>query len=534
MALFDIPSRPGREFDNSIAKKSNVNKKAPTTVKGGGGLMTKISIITANVEKNLGHLRDKYDIIYNEAQLETFINACINVGEVAIDTETTGLNPILDKCVGIGMYTPGHKGIYIPINHISYITGVRIDEQMTEGQIKPLFQKLADANIEIDMFNAPFDIRVIRNQVGVRLKCTWDCYLGARLLNENEPVNKLKPLHNKYCLDGKGDAFSFDDLFNGITFDYIPIKVGYMYAAHDPEITYELKKFQEPYLTPDNPVCIESGLVDVANVFHNIEMPIVDVCVDMEDTGVKFDFDYNNKLKEKYHNLLEEREKNFHDLVDKLYSNEVSDYRKKMGVNCKLDDPINIGSPAQLAILLFDIMGCPLFFDKKKKQETRSTSEDSLVRLDNPISKAILDYREFSTIVSTFIDKLPECVNPKDGRIHCKFNQYGADTGRFSSQDPNLQNIPSHNTDIRKMFVASQDSKVVTSNNDFFEVDKWCEVETPDGWKYADKLVVGDLLRIKDDQDEYVSIILSKIDKPVDSNHILLYYKEEVITNDCI
>ena len=465
MALFDIPSRPGREFDSSIAKKSNTkSKKAPTTVKGGGGLMEKISIIKANVEKNLGHLKDKYDIIYDGIQLNDYINACIEVGEVAIDTETTGLNPILDKLAGISMHTPGRKAVYIPINHISYITGMRVDEQMTEEQVRPFFQKLADAKIDIDMFNAPFDIRVIKNQIGVRLKCTWDCYLGARLLNENEPTNQLKPLHNKYCLDGKGDAFTFDDLFKGITFDYIPIKVGYIYAAHDAEITYELKKFQEPYLTPDNQVCIDNGLVDVANVFHNIEMPIVDVCVDMEDTGVKFDFEYNAKLKEKYHTLLEEREQNFHELVDKLYSNEVADYRKKMGINCKLDDPINIGSPAQLAILLFDIMGCPLYFDKKKKQETRSTSEDSLVRLDNPISKAILDYREFSTIVTTFIDKLPECVNPKDGRIHCKFNQYGADTGRFSSQDPNLQNIPSHNTDIRKMFVASDGYVLMSSD----------------------------------------------------------------------
>ena len=134
---------------------------------------------------------------------------------------------------------------------------------------------------------------------------------------------------------------------------------------------------------------------------------------------------------------------------------DIYEYRQKMGVECKLEDPINIKSPSQLAILLYDIMKCPLYKDKRSKKESRSTAEQSLKDLDNPISNAVLEYREFSTIVSTFIDKLPECVNQKDGRIHCKFNQYGADTGRMSSQDPNLQNIPSHNKDIRKMFKAT-------------------------------------------------------------------------------
>ena len=109
-------------------------------------------------------------------------------------------------------------------------------------------------------------------------------------------------------------------------------------------------------------------------------------------------------------------------------------------------------------------MGCEVPVDKKTKKEVRTTNEATLKSMDNPVAKAVLDYREFSTIVDTFIDKLPNCVNPKDGRIHCSFNQYGARTGRMSSENPNLQNIPSHNKEIRKMFVASDGYVLMSSD----------------------------------------------------------------------
>ena len=467
MALFSIPNRPGRDADNTIAKKSNtVAKKAPTTIKGGGGLMERISTIKAMVEKNLGQMSDDYIIIQDEEVLHEYIDRAIRVGEIAIDTETTGLDPLSDTLVGISIYTEGKKAAYIPVHHKSYITMLEVDGQLKSDVIGKEFQRLAFPKMITDWFNAPFDIRFLKSGIGVDLSDTdiWDTSIGSRCLNENEPQKGLKALHLKYVRNGEGDAFKFDALFSGITFDLVPIKSGYIYAAHDAEITWQYKKYQEPYLNADNEVCQKYGLQDVAWVFHNIEMPIVPVVVAMEDTGVKFDFEYNQLLKDKYHALLEEREANFIKLCDDLYSKEIQKYRDEQGYACKLDNPINVKSPAQLAILLYDIMGCKLFYDKKKKQETRSTSEEALSGLDNSISKAILEYREFSTIVSTFIDKLPECVNPKDGRIHCKFNQYGADTGRFSSSDPNLQNIPSHITDIRKMFVATDDYVMMSSD----------------------------------------------------------------------
>ena len=458
MALFDIPTtRGGKDKDEAIAKKLKSKSKAVTTIRGGNSLMSKIDAITAMVEKNLGQYKDEYIAIRSDEVLHDYITECIGNGYIAIDTETTGLNPLLDTLVGICPYTYGQKGAYIPINHISCITQEKVPNQLPIEFIISEFKRLFAKKPDIDMFNAVFDIRVLRKAGLSEAYCTWDCSVATKILNENEPTNRLKPLHNKYCLNGKGDAFTFDDLFKGVTFNYIPIDVGFLYAAHDPVITSEYSDFQRIYLRADSD---REDMRKLYWVFKNIEMPIVDVVADLEDTGVLFDFDYNAKLKDKYHNLLDEKRDDFN-LVCEPYK---SDLDKLRSQGVKLDDPINIQSPEQLGVLLYDVMKCDLFYDKIKKKYVRSTAEEQLLALNNDVSKAILNYREFSTIVSTFIDKLPECVNPNDGRIHCKFNQYGAATGRFSSKDPNMQNIPSHNKDIRKMFVASPGYVLLSSD----------------------------------------------------------------------
>ena len=443
--LFNIPNR--NVSDSDILKKSKSKKSAPATKKSGGSISTRIANIVALVEEHLGKYAEETIVIQDEDTLIEYIDKIIEHGIVAIDTETTGLNPMTDELVGIGLCTIDEKTTYIPLNHKSYVTGIKSKNQLDCDFVAEQMQRLIDAKVFVVMFNAPFDIRMIMHGLGIRFHCDWDCQLASRCLNENEPQKALKKLHQKYVLRGKEDAFKFDDLFKGITFDLIPIKTGALYAAHDPKITLEYYLYQRQHLRLDHE---RQDMRDVAWVFFNIEMPVVDAVIDLEETGVAFDMEYNRQLQEKYHELLHEREEKFHELCE-MYEDEIRNYSGKD----RLDDPISITSPKQLAVLLYDIMGLPLFYDKKAKKETRSTSEEALQKLKNPVADAILEYREFSTIVSTFIDKLPGCVNKKDGRIHCKFNQYGADTGRFSSQDPNLQNIPSHNKDIRKMFKAT-------------------------------------------------------------------------------
>ena len=467
--LFKVPERAGRAGDNAVAKKANAKaKKSSVTVKGGGDLFGQINTIRALVEKNLGHLKNEYIVIQDETVLHNYISRCIENNVLSIDTETTGLDPLQDDIVGICIYTPGMKSAYIPVHHKSYISHAEVEGQLPVDVICREFKRIEqiqqlaclDKPFELVMFNAAFDMRFMKNHIGVKLICTWDCYLAARLLNENEGPgnNRLKPLHKKYCLNGEGDAFVFDDLFKGVTFDFIPISTAYLYAAHDPIITYELYEFQKPFLTADDYECTSRGLQDVAWVFHNIEMPCVPVVAEMEDAGVAFDLEYNAVLHDKYHDELKKKTERVYEIIH-MYDAEIAAYKAKNAGN-KLSDPINIDSPTQIAILMYDIMKLPAVDDKAP----RGTGEDIMIKQDNPLCTAILDYRGVKKLIDTYIDKLPSCVNPKDGRIHCKFNQYGADTGRFSSSDPNLQNIPSHNKDIRKMFKATDGYVLMSSD----------------------------------------------------------------------
>lgn len=474
MPLFDVPIRAGRAQDSIIVKKSQTTKKSVSAVRGGTDLMGRINEIKAVVERNLGEYRDDYIIINEKEQLADYITASLENKYISIDTETNGLDPLQNMLVGVCLYTRGQKGAYIPLNHISYITGVKADGQLPMQFTMEQLCRLH--GIDIDMFNAKFDIRFLRANGWKDAYCTWDGYLGSQLLNENEFTHGLKALHKKYVLGDKKDAFSFDELFKGITFDKVPINVAYLYAAHDPVITTEYCDYQRKYLRPDND---RQDMRDIYWVFKNIEMPCINVVADMEDAGIEFDMNYQQELSEKYNKLLVEKEQAFHKACN-LYKKEIEAYRNathypdaehahyKTGSfkgSDKLDNPINMGSPTQLAILLYDIIGIKSVDDKKP----RGTGEDILSKIKEPdgavsICQAVLAYREMSKLVSTYIDKLPDCVNPKDGRIHCSFNQYGARTGRFSSSDPNLQNIPSHNKDIRKMFKATDGYVLMSSD----------------------------------------------------------------------
>ena len=458
MDLFTIPGIPATRQDDKNILNKTVKKTKKAVAKVGKSLSERIANIKRSVEENLGEYKDKYDCIREENDLIKYIDLCIAKGICAIDTETTGLNPMLDDIVGFSLYTPGLKAVYIPINHIDYITNAKVNNQLSKEICKNQLQRLADNNVKLIMFNAKFDIRVLRHQIGVYLTAYWDGYIAQKLLNENEPENGLKALHKKYVLKNEKDAFAFSDLFEKITFNLVPINSGYIYAARDAEVTYELYTYQKQFLDPSNSKCIEKDLLEVSNVFWNIEMPLINIVADMEDSGIKVDLDYLNILSEKYNKLLLEKEAEFYKLCDK-YSNKIEDYRRK-NPNNKLGSMINIASSTQIAILLYDILG-----EKPvPRQPSRGTGEEVLKAMNNEFCQAILDYREVAKLITTYIDKMRNIINPEDGKVHCVFNQYGAATGRFSSQDPNMQNIPSHNKEIRKMFVADDGYVLMSSD----------------------------------------------------------------------
>ncbi len=434
MDLFSLPNIAStQEMDKLIASKT-AKKPPKATIKGNISLTERISRIKQLVEEHLGEYKENYDCVRDRYLFNYYIDKCIKNGICAIDTETMGLNPMLDDIVGFSLYTPNEKAMYVPINHIDYITNNKIQNQLEKHTVKYQLQRLVDNNVKIIMFNAKFDIRVLRHQIGVYLEAYWDGYIAQRLLNENEPKgqNRLKPLHEKYVLKGNKDAFSFADYFEKITFNLIPIEYAYLYAANDAKITYELYEYQKQFLDKTSQKCIDKDLTKVADVFRNIEMPLINIVADMEDNGILVDQNYAKSLSEKYNKILLEKEAEFYKLCDK-YNDKIEEYRRK-NPNNKLGSMINIASPLQLSILLYDILG----EQSVSKKEPRGTGDDILKKINNEFCKVILDYRAVAKLLSTYIDKMPNIVNPNDGKIHCVFNQYGAATGRFSSENPKV------------------------------------------------------------------------------------------------
>lgn len=452
LSLFDDRQPSTRADDFAIAKKANTSKRAPATVKS-GGLLSKIQLVRSFVEEHLGKYAEMYLTIRDEETLRKYVEDC--KGVIALDTETTGLDPMQDDIVGVCLYSPNTQGAYIPLRHRSALSGELVPNQLKPEVVTELLKPLENFDEDI-MFNAKFDMRFMHNNLSVNLDCTWDAYLAGRLMNENEEKKGLKALHSKYVLDGKEDEFSFSEIFKDIPFDKIPIDIATLYGAHDAVITWELYEFQKQYLYYDKneDFSARNGMNGVAWTFFNIEMPCIKVMCAMEDTGILLDCDYAKKLAVKYTKIKEDALNKFYTLLEQ-YTDKIVAFNSS-----KLDNPINIGSPTQLAILFYDILG----YKSVDSKSPRGTGETILTKWNTDLTNAILEYRAADKLLGTYIDKLPNCINPNDKRVHCSFNQYGADTGRMSSSDPNLQNIPSHAKDIRKMFIASDGCVLMSSD----------------------------------------------------------------------
>lgn len=438
---FDV-RKTSKEKDKAALSKSS-QKSSGTRVKT-NTLIDKLEIIKIEVLRNLGKYKDTTIVIRDQETLHKYIEASVKNGILAIDTETTGLNPFVDNVVGLCLYTPNEKQAYIPINHVSYMDGNRLANQLTESQIAEELNYLGDTKIV--MHNAKFDKRMLKNQCKADVSVYWDTMLGARCINELESA-ALKFQYATH-IEGHSKEYDFDSLFKGVCFNLIPIDIAALYAATDPFITYELYEYQKEILDRPENSKVKSILLD-------IEMPLLEVVCAMEDYGIKIDTKYANELSVIYHSKLDDIMVKVNEELDK-YSQQIKQY-KITHPSVKLSDPISISSPVQLAILLYDILKLP-------QVSGRGTGEEVLKKLNIPLCDVILEYRGVSKLLTTYIDKLPG-VAEKDGRIHASFNQVGADTGRLSSSDPNLQNIPSHDKLIRKMFVASPGYIMV--GNDF-------------------------------------------------------------------
>lgn len=438
-----LRSLPNRERDLALLKKTATTKQPPIMIKGSQSIIKTIDSITTMVESKLGKYKELYDCLRTEDSVREYFDAIIYNGIASIDTETSSLDPITCDLAGICLYTPGRKPVYIPVGHVSPITYMLRDNQVSREFLQDLLNICETNNVKWIVHYGKFDVRVIKNQFNLNMSVFWDTQLAAKAINPNESA-ALKDLHFKYCATKDSESLTYDKLFNNIPFTYIPISAAYLYAAGDPLKTFELYEYQKAKLN-------RRKIPGVYNVFRNIEIPLMPVIAEMEEKGIGFDLDFASELSKKYNSQLKLDLEEVHRILN-TYKDKIDHFKRSHADGYKLSDPINVGSSTQLAIVLYDILG----YKSPNRNLPRGTGGDILRALRCPLSNAILNYRKTKVLLSTFIDKLPNSVNTKTGRIHCKFNQDGTDTGRISSSDPNMQNIPARNKEIRKMFIPAQ------------------------------------------------------------------------------
>ena len=409
-------------------------------------------------QKVLEYFKDSDAIlITNETDLHDYITKCIEFGYAGIDTETTGLDRIHDTIVGASLYCPGQPECYIPMKHLVPIFDTPYKDQLTYNQVNKEFQRFSESNIKLIFANADFDLAMIYKDLHVDLSdvCYYDVILAWRCMKENELHNDLKFLYNKYCLKGKGDPMKFKDFFSPQLFPYCKPEVAKLYAANDAKITYELFKWQLPYITKSHPKCQKAHLERIADLVWNVEMPLIKVCQQMHRTGIYLDKNVADKLMNKYNDKYESAMSDLSSMVQEII--EKSDYSTSAKRPFRTGKDFNPSSPKHVQYLLYTMMKINV------GKDNAGTGKEILTDLNLPVTNQILKVRSLSVLINTFVKKLPNSTT-SDSRIHAQFRQIGADTGRLSSADPNMQNIPSHATDIRHMFRATPGYVMLSSD----------------------------------------------------------------------
>lgn len=370
----------------------------------------------------------QYQAVCTEAQLTEVVAALHSCTGFAFDTETLGTRALQDDIVGVSVaVNPGHAW-YLPFGHRQ---GEQLPRETVLGALRPFF---ADAQLPKYGHNAKFDIEVLE-QAGVPVAgVTFDTMLAAALLNKRRGLKELafyelglpEPMTDIEELIGKRGK-------NQLQFADVPLEAATPYAAADADMTLRLAQALGPQLA-EQP--------KVAEIFQKLEMPLIPVLARMEQAGIGLDVPFMRELGKRMGDDLAQ-------LEDQIYA---------------FNDGIkfNINSGDQLSDLLFKKLQLPTAGLERTKTGryslTAGVLETLAAKTDNPAIQLILRYRQLTKLKSTYVDALPELVNPATGRVHTTYSQLGAATGRLSSNDPNLQNIPTRTDDgreIRRGFVAA-------------------------------------------------------------------------------
>ena len=524
-------------------------------------LEERLNIITDKVLKTLGKQKDNIIVIKNKEAFDDYVKKAITSGRIDIDTETNNsTDPVTCKLMGPCFYYPGGKQAYVPINHRDYKTKKRLDWQLTEADVAEQLKQIVNSKIDIIMHNGKFDYEVLKCTCGVEVVPKWDTLIAARLIDENtfkDSFVSLKSMYTTY-IDPEQEKYSIDELFENIAYADVDPDIFAYYAATDALMTDKVYLWENEtfYSKPENK--------RVKDLFFNIEMPILQVTAEIELRGVYIDQELGARLKQKYNKQLEDLDKEINKILDSIkpiitswrltpeanertkqyvpaktkmtkekieatYTNiDSNGNRYKVGKSRsdQLPDEVNLSSPSQFAILLYDILECPIV-DKKNP---RATGEDEIKeiadRLKNKTDKdlkatsafalcnAILERRGLAKLITTYIDVIPDLAKHwPDGRIRYRLNSTGTDTGRFASggnfrfldenENPvvlnsiNSQNLPSHGDGslIRLLFQGStQNHTVDLSDDNCYKVEIGDEVETASGWVNVKNIKIGDII----------------------------------------
>ena len=375
-----------------------------------------------------------YQCILTHEQLDDWVSKLANCQQFAFDTETDNVDHIHAKLVGISLSVAPYQAAYIPINHqyLGVPDQLPLNDVLTK--LKPILENPAIKKIAQ---NAKFDYSVLANY-GIHVQgIAYDTMLESYVLNSTER-HDMDSMANRYL---HLKTITYNDLTKvdkkQVTIDAIEVEKTTQYAAEDADVTLQLHQKLWPELEKDQ---------KLSKLFTDIEMPLAIVLADMERTGVLIDARQLNDYSIELNKKMLEIEAELHFLAGEKF---------------------NPSSPKQIQAILFDKHQLPVL--KKTPKGDPSTSEDVLSELAEQyvLPRKILFYRSLAKLKNTYTDKLPLMVSPIDHRIHTNYNQIGTVTGRLSSNDPNLQNIPVRNEEgrrIRQAFIAPQGYKIISAD----------------------------------------------------------------------
>ncbi|WP_318451976.1 DNA polymerase I [Photobacterium leiognathi] len=376
--------------------------------------------------------RSGYEIILDEAAFNVWLEQLKAAKAFAFDTETDGLDYMTANVVGVSFAIEEGKAAYVPVAHDYLDAPAQLDRDRVLAQLKPLLEDPNQAKIGQ---NLKFDASIVA-RYGIEMQgIVFDTMLESYVFNSVVGRHDMDSLALRY-LEHKN--ISFEEIAGKgkkqLTFNQIDLAQAGPYAAEDADITLRLHNALYPKVEADE---------KLKHVFETIEMPLVPVLSRMERTGVYVDSMLLGAQSTEIAARLDELEKKAFEIADQEF---------------------NLSSPKQLQAILFEKMGLPVL--KKTPSGTPSTNEEVLqeLALDYPLPKLILEYRGLAKLKSTYTDKLPKMVNPATGRVHTSYHQAVTATGRLSSSDPNLQNIPVRNEEgrrIRQAFVAQSGYKIL-------------------------------------------------------------------------